>query len=290
MTLTPLQERLLQWHTTHTRSLPWRETRDPYAIVVSEIMLQQTGVERVLPKYKDWLARWPTWEALAQAPLGEVVRAWEPLGYNRRAVWLHRIAQRVVQHWGGRLPQDARALATLPGVGPYTRNAILCFAFGHDVAVLDTNVRRVLARAILGEKDAWPSALREVAEGLVPQGMGRTWNLALMDLGATVCVARLPRCGICPWRDLCAWRARGMPPGSPQRRPAPFPGSPRYFRGRMLAFLRRVPTGQSVPLEDLCVHIGLDTALGYQLAHALHREGLVQVREEKGLYCISLPP
>lgn len=289
MSHTPLHERLLAWHEEHTRPLPWRETRDPYAILVSEIMLQQTGVERVLPKYRAWLERWPTWEALAQAPLGEVLRVWEPLGYNRRALWLHRIAQQVVRQWGGNLPQDPQLLTSLPGVGPCTCNALLCFAFSQDVPVLDTNVRRVLARAVLGREWAPSTAVFPIAQAFVPPGQGKVWNLALMDLGATVCLARRPLCLSCPLMDLCAWRVAGMPSTPRLVGQPPFKGSPRYYRGRILSTLRRLAPGEALPLETLCAQVGLDTHRGHTLAEALRQEGLLQVREEKGVYLLSLP-
>ncbi|GBD11257.1 Adenine DNA glycosylase [bacterium HR23] len=289
MSLAEFQRRLLAWHREHHRPLPWRETTDPYAVLVSEVMLQQTGVERVLSKYRAWLERWPTWEALAGASLGEVIRFWEPLGYNRRALWLHRIAQRVVGEWGGTLPAEPQALESLPGIGPYTRNAVLCFAFGRDVPVLDTNIRRVLGRALLGVEGASEGAVASVARGLVPAGEGRRWNLALMDLGATVCLARRPLCDRCPVADLCAWRGAGMPPGKRRRGQGPFPGSTRYYRGRILARLRRLPLAGVLPLALLCAQVGLDRGQAQRLMDTLRREGLVQVREEGGDYLLSLP-
>jgi A/G-specific adenine glycosylase len=281
MNPTPLQERVLAWHRANPRPLPWRATRDPYAVLVAEVMLQQTGVGRVLPKYEEWMRRWPTWEALASAPLGEALRMWGPLGYNRRALWLHHIARRVVREWGGHLPPDPAALASLPGVGPSTLTAVLCFAFGHDVPVVDTNIRRVLRRAVLGG-DEDGRDVTALARALVPPGKGREWNLALMDLGAVVCRARRPRCGECPLASLCAWRAAGMPPAPPRKPSPPFRGSSRYYRGRLLEGLRRLPPGTSLPLSTLCAQMDIPPERGHAAARAMAAEGLVRLREEEG--------
>jgi A/G-specific adenine glycosylase len=199
---------LLTWFAARGRDLPWRRTRDPFAILVSEVMLQQTQVERVVPRYVAWLQRWPTAQALAAAPPADVIRAWQGLGYNRRALNLHRAAQRVAaEGW----PED---LTELPGVGRYTADAIGCFALGRDVLPVDTNVARVRERT--GEQfDA------ECAQ-------------ALMDLGATVCLARVPRCGICPLAGTCPSRGRRYKPVRKQSR---FEGS---FRQRRAATLRLV--------------------------------------------------
>ena len=205
---TRFQRRLLSWYRRHGRDLPWRRTRQPYRILVSEIMLQQTQVERVLPKYREFLGRYPTMKALAAASVDDVRRLWYPLGYNVRPVRLHAIARESVARYGGRLPDTADSLRQLPGIGRYTAGAILSFAHGRDVAVLDTNVRRVLGRVFLGPRRLarlrGEKALWALAEHLVPRGRGYDFNQALMDFGATWCTPRRPRCPGCPMRAFCA--------------------------------------------------------------------------------------
>jgi A/G-specific adenine glycosylase len=228
------EQLLLAWFEEHRRDLPWRTTRDPYAILVSEVMLQQTQVERVIPRYLEWLEIWPTVEALAAAPRGEVIRRWQGLGYNRRAVSLHAAAQRIAD---GGWPAD---LTTLPGVGRYTADAVARFALEADVLPVDTNVRRVRERT------------------------GRTFSPAaahaLMDLGATVCLARIPRCGVCPLADDCPSRDRRY---EPARRQGKFEGSFRQRRGRVLRLVAAEP-------RELA---GLDGPAVESLA----RDGLVQI-------------
>ena len=207
---TRFQRRLLSWYRRHGRDLPWRRTRQPYRILVSEIMLQQTQVHRVLPKYREFLGRYPTMKALAAAPVDDVRRLWYPLGYNIRPVRLHAIACESVARYNGRLPDTADSLRRLPGIGRYTAGAILAFAHGQDVAVLDTNVRRVLGRVFLGPRRLarlrGEKALWDLAEHLVPSGRGYDFNQALMDFGATWCTPRRPRCPACPMRAFCATR------------------------------------------------------------------------------------
>jgi A/G-specific adenine glycosylase len=207
-TVERFQRRLLAWYAKHGRDLPWRRTRHPYRVLVSEIMLQQTQVDRVVPKYREFLRRFPTVKHLAAAPVAEVRRLWYPLGYNVRPIRLHAIACETVARYGGRLPDREEALRQLPGVGRYTAGAILSFAYGRDTAVLDTNVRRVLGRVFLGrhrlarvrgDKTFW-----DLAASLVPRGRGYDFNQALMDFGATWCTARKPRCAPCPMRSFCA--------------------------------------------------------------------------------------
>ncbi|MBI4507279.1 MAG: A/G-specific adenine glycosylase [Chloroflexi bacterium] len=254
---------LRAWYAQARRDLPWRRTHDPYAIVIAELMLQQTQVERVVPKYLAFLERFATWRSLAAAPRAEVVRAWAGLGYNRRAVWLHQLAQVVVDHYEGALPADPAVLAGLPGLGPYTVAAVACFAHGQHVPLVDTNVRRVLGRLFAGlgplaQREAWALA----AWALPPDGAG-DWHQALMDLGATICLARRPACAACavatwcvarPALDGAIWPA-GLP--RPQRRVAEaretggYPGSRRYFRGRIVDALRALPPGATLHLAAL---------------------------------------
>jgi A/G-specific adenine glycosylase len=228
-----MQDRLLEWFADHRRDLPWRRKRDPYCVLVSEVMLQQTQVSRVIPRYLEWIERWPTIEAFAAASRADVILAWQGLGYNRRAVNIHRAAQQVAAHgW----PDD---LTELPGVGAYTAAAVRRFAFGEPVLPVDTNVRRVLDRtgATFGP---------DAAE-------------ALMDLGREVCLARIPRCGVCPLADGCPSRGRRY---EPQRKQSRFEGS---FRQRRAQTLRLVAAGES---------LGLDA----EAVASLERDGLLELR------------
>ncbi|HUJ92216.1 MAG TPA: A/G-specific adenine glycosylase [Gaiellaceae bacterium] len=237
-----MESQLLGWFRENGRDLPWRRTRDPYSVLVSEVMAQQTQVDRVVPRWERWLERWPTIEALAAAPAADVIREWQGLGYNRRALALHRAARHVA---GCGWPDD---LTELPGVGRYTADAVACFAFGRDVLPVDVNVRRVSERT--GHSFS-PAAAQ-----------------ALMDLGATVCLARVPRCGACPLADACPSRGRRY---APLRKQGPFEGS---FRQRRAATLRLV-AAESRPIGELDAE-----AVG-----SLARDGLVHVAGET----VSLP-
>jgi A/G-specific adenine glycosylase len=201
------RQRLLTWYGRHGRDLPWRKTADPYHILVSEIMLQQTQVDRVLPKYAEWLEKFPSLEALAGAPQGEVFKAWYPLGYNIRPQRLQSIAREAVARYGGRLPSDEATLRSFKGIGEYTAGAIRSFAFRERAAILDTNVARVLFRVFVAKGDPKGHATRRhlwtVARVLVPHRRVFDFNQALMDFGATVCVARKPKCLVCPMRGSC---------------------------------------------------------------------------------------
>jgi A/G-specific adenine glycosylase len=198
---------LLAWYRKNGRDLPWRHTDDPYHILVSEIMLQQTQVDRVLPKFQEWLAKYPSFEALAGAPIDEVTKTWHPLGYNIRPKRLHSIAREAVEKFGGELPSDEATLRSFKGIGDYTVGAIRSFAFRERAAILDTNVARVLLRVFVGGGRAKAHATRRhlwnLSEALVPRRHVFDFNQALMDFGATVCVARQPKCLICPMRRMC---------------------------------------------------------------------------------------
>jgi A/G-specific adenine glycosylase len=262
---------LLSWWQDHRRDLPWRRTRDPWAVLVSELMLQQTQVPRVLPRYEAFLRRFPTPAGCAAASAGEVVRAWAGLGYNRRAVNLHRAAVAITEVHYGRLPADLDDLLALPGIGPYTARAILAFAFDADVGVLDVNAIRVLARA-------WGRRTQSEADEIVPVGRGWAWNQAVLDLGATVCVKRAPRCERCPILDQCEWHARGRaqpdPAGPGARQPA-FHGSDRQGRGRLVDALRHGP----VEAADLAAVMGWpdDPSRAAAVAATLVADGLASV-------------
>lgn len=234
---------LLDWGERARRDLPWRRTRDPWAILVSELMLQQTQVPRVVPRYGAFLRRFPTPAISAAAPVGDVVRLWAGLGYNRRAVNLHRAATTVVERHGGAIPDDIDALRSLPGVGPYTARAVLVFAFERDHGVVDTNAARVLART--AGRSLRPAEVQARADALVPPGAAWAWNQAMLDLGATVCTKRSPQCGLCPMAPECAWRRAGLEGPDPAHGSAgvsgpqsPFAGSDRQGRGRLVAALR----------------------------------------------------
>lgn len=299
-TPTRVQERLLAWYAAAARDLPWRRTRDPYAILLSEVMLQQTQVERVIPKYQEFLERFPTLAALAKAARGDVIRAWAPLGYNRRAVRLHELAQQIVAERAGRLPERLDELRRLPGLGPYTAAAVACFAFGAQVPAIDTNVRRVLERFGADRWRNWPPGRREIerlALELLPIGQASAWNQALMDLGALICTARAPRCAHCPLAESCPTAAGRT--GEPDARLAwqvaeqraayraepPFHGSPRYYRGRIVAHLRDLPPGASADLDTLgqAIRPDYEPALRLwlqQLVQSLARDGLVEVVDD----------
>ncbi len=286
-------QRLLDWYRRQGRPLPWRQTRDPYAVLVSELMLQQTQVARVLPKYQEFLARFPTLEALAAASRAEVIRCWAPLGYNLRAVRLHTIARQAVER-GGSLPDTVDELLKLSGLGRYTAFAVACFAFEQPVAVLDTNIRRVLARVFLGEPDARGLAagrLWELAETVLPREHAYNWNQALMDLGATICTARTPGCGRCPLADLCLARDRfaGQLPRRRvvRERRAAYQAAPpvprRVLRGRLVQLLRALPGGAAIFLEEAAWRLRpelRDPSWLAPIAEGLARDELIELRRD----------
>jgi A/G-specific adenine glycosylase len=224
------------WASRLDRPLPWRGERDPYRLLVSEVMLQQTQALRVVPHYERFLRRFPTVQALASASSADVLRSWDNLGYNRRALNLWRTAQAVVVRGG--FPRTVDELVELPGVGPYTARAVASFAFDVEVAAADVNVRRVVAR-LHGVVPA-ASEVQELADGLVPRGKAAVWNQAMIDLGAEVCRARNPRCGECPVRSSCAWANGVRPAPAPQAKTPRFEDTTRYARGRVVQVLRRV--------------------------------------------------
>jgi len=240
-----LHQRILDWYARQARDLPWREPgTSPWGVLVSEVMLQQTPVVRVEPVWRQWMSEWPSPAALAASAPGDAVRAWGQLGYPRRALRLHAAATAIVEQYGGRVPDRHDALLALPGVGSYTAAAVACFAFGLREAVVDTNVRRVLARLVTGSEQAAPSLTRAetfLATSLLPPDAEttRSWNVAVMELGALVCSARSPRCPDCPVQDLCAWQEAGRPAyEGPVGRTQAWHGTDRQARGRLLAVLR----------------------------------------------------
>jgi A/G-specific adenine glycosylase len=247
----PFRDALVDWYASNARELPWRAPgTSPYAVLVSEVMLQQTPVTRVVPAYQEWIARWPTAAALAAAPSGEAVRQWGRLGYPRRALRLHATCVSVVEKYGGELPTTVQELLTLPGVGDYTARAVAAFALRQRHPVVDTNVRRVVARVVEGVADA--SVTRkdlDLVESLLPvlDEDAATLSIAFMELGAVVCTARSPRCHSCPIASWCSWLAAGSPAlGAPVRRPQGYAGTDRQVRGRLMAVLREA-TGPVPP-------------------------------------------
>ncbi len=246
---TLLHEPITTWFAAAARDLPWRRGASPWAVMVSEFMLQQTPVARVLPVYEAWVDRWPTPADLAAEPVGEAVRAWGRLGYPRRALRLHAAAAAIVEHHGGEVPTSRDELLALPGVGDYTAAAITSFAFGGRAVVMDTNIRRVFARVVEGVEfpaTAVTAAERGLATALLPPDDAHVWAAATMELGALVCTARSPQCAACPVADVCRWRAAGYPAhDGPARRGQSWEGTDRQCRGRLMAVLRE--TSEPVP-------------------------------------------
>lgn len=295
---------ILAWYLANRRDLPWRATRDPYAILVSEIMLQQTQVDRVLPKYRQFLALFPTLADLAAAPTSEVISAWIPLGYNTRAVRLQSIARQVIAEYGGCIPTAVEDLLRLKGIGRYTAGAIACFAYHQRVATVDTNIYRVLHRVFLGleypEARLTTEQMFLFAEQVLP-GDAFDWNQALMDLGATICSSANPQCSRCPVQELCAAHKEmsqySLFPGGAALRQMrkvaekkapykvqPFTSTNRYFRGRVVDHLRSLSAQQRIALDELGSVIKPnycrdDLPWLQELVQGLARDGLVDSNE-----------
>ncbi len=288
------QRRLLQWYRRYGRAaLPWRVARNPYHTVVSEFMLAQTQVDRVVPKFESFIERFGDFRSLARASVAEVLREWKGLGYNSRAVRLHRLAETVVRRHGGALPSEREALRSLPGIGPYTAPAIRAFAFDIDDAPIDTNVRRIVNRLFFGLEYPRAASARELderARALAPPGRAHDWSSALMDLGATICTSRAPKCLLCPLRSDCRaapvdaasldrLRAAAQKRRSPQNS-IPFERTTRYARGRIVDRLRDLPPGERISFVDL--HHAIASQIAgrtmeevREFVHALERDGLV---------------
>jgi A/G-specific adenine glycosylase len=251
----PYTAAVLSWYATNARDLPWRQPdATAWSILVSEIMLQQTPVSRVLPAHAAWMSRWPEPAALAAATPADAVRQWDRLGYPRRAVRLHASADLITRRYGGQVPSSAEDLRSLPGVGSYTAAAVASFAYRQRHAVLDTNVRRVIARLVTGDQlppSAQTAAEVRLAESLLPLDgeLSARWSVGVMELGALVCTAARPRCDDCPVSGQCAWLKRGRPPGPARRGAASYTGSDRQCRGCLLAVLRAA--SGPVPLSAL---------------------------------------
>lgn len=276
-----LATQAVHWYDENARDLPWRRPdAGAWAILVSEVMLQQTPVSRVAPVWQAWLARWPHPADLAAEPPAAAIRMWGRLGYPRRALRLHECAVALVERHSGEVPSDLEALLALPGIGAYTARAVAAFAFGQRQPVVDTNVRRLIARAVAGEPDAGsatrPADLAAVTDLLPaePGGAARA-SVAFMELGALVCTARAPRCGTCPLEASCAWRSSGRPePSGTIRRPQRYVGTDRQVRGLLLGVLRETTGG--VPRQRLDLVWNDETQRARALA-GLVADGLVEL-------------
>lgn len=282
---------ITSWYHTHARNLPWREDGvTPWGVLLSEVMSHQTQVERVAPIWREWISRWPTPEAFANAQADEILRAWGSLGYPRRALRLHECARAIVEKHDGVVPANVDALLALPGIGEYTARAVACFAYGQNVAVVDTNVRRVYARAVLGRANAKPrkAELAQVA-ALLPQGDGKpdapdgpTFSIGLMELGALVCTSRDPKCEVCPIASTCAWLAAGKPEATNDERLARqrFQGTDRQVRGKIMKLLRESPS--AVPQQAIDA-VWPDAAQRSRALYSLLADGLAEQTPE-GLF------
>jgi A/G-specific adenine glycosylase len=285
---------LLDWYRVHGRAhLPWRQTRDPYRVLVSEFMLQQTQVDRVIPLYEAFIAAFPDFAALAAAEAGDAVRLWRGLGYNSRAMRLHALAHAVVEKHGGVLPSDREALLALPGIGPYTASAVRAFAFELDDVALDTNIRRIAHRTGYGLEHprlATDAELDARARAALEPGTAHDWNSAMMDVGATICTARAPKCLLCPLRAGCvaapvdaaqlAALARSASRRSPQES-IPFERTTRFLRGRIVDRLRDVPRGEAMHVDDLIAFLAAIVPADRLeeipvIADALERDGMIE--------------
>jgi A/G-specific adenine glycosylase len=275
-----------RWYAQHARDLPWRDpAASPWSVLVSEVMLQQTPVSRVLPAHAAWLARWPTPAALAAATAADAVRQWDRLGYPRRAVRLHASAQLITTRHGGKVPDSIADLRELPGVGSYTAAAVASFAFGHRHAVLDINVRRVLARLVSGQGQpgqAQSAAELALAESLLPADgrQSARWSVAIMELGALVCTASRPDCASCPLAGGCEWLRLGRPPAPAGRATPAYQGSDRQCRGALLAVLRAASGPVPPGALDVAWH---DSGQRARSLAALMADGLVTRRADGSL-------
>jgi A/G-specific adenine glycosylase len=276
------RDAILTWYAIRGRTLPFRSTTDPWAILVSEVMAQQTQAARAGATWTAFMARFPTVRAVADAPSADILRAWQGLGYNRRAIGLQRAARRIVDEFGGSVPSDLAALESLPGVGPYTARAVAALAFGLPVGAVDTNVRRVLGRIVIGAGPGLAApAMQRLANEVVARDRPAEWTHAVMDVGATLCRPRGPQCSDCPARPWCRYAAApplGVVSNAPviaREAPAPFPTTSRWLRGRIVDRLREAANGTWVTLDD---EIGNHDRPAIEIAvKALADDGLVEL-------------
>lgn len=283
---------LLNWYEKNARPMPWRKTHRPYRILVSEIMLQQTQVSRVLQKYSEFLRRFPTFQSLAHAHPADVIRAWDGMGYNNRALHLHQTAVRVTEEFNGRMPKDIDALQHLPGIGRYTANAIFCFAFQQQTAVVDTNVRRVLSRLFPRQAksmDEW-----SLATWILPNDQAYEWNQALMELGGMVCTSSNPQCSVCPLQRFCgsAFTVKRPKKFTSKKRQKVLPD--RIYRGRIISVLRTLTHHQSIETHRLAIMVKTEFQSSEKkwfesLLNGLRRDGLIHIRRRQKKFMVSLP-
>lgn len=273
-----MQKHLIAWWSRQGRDLPWRHTRDPWSILVSEVMLQQTQVSRVIPVWTAFLERFPTPTDCANAPQADVVTAWHGMGYNRRARSLHQCAIAIRDEHDGLVPRALDSLLRLPGIGPYTARAVMVFAFEAPVGVLDVNAARVHARLNGRMID------QAEADAAAPARNAWKWNQAILDLGATVCTKRAPRCGECPVAQHCAWRGEGEDPTLHPKAQSRFEGSDRQGRGRLITELRQ----RNVASEELAKVMGWpkDPDRAERVARTLVTDGLIEWEELGNIYCL----
>jgi A/G-specific adenine glycosylase len=290
------RRRILAWYAAMGRDLAFRRTTDPYAVLVSEAMAQQTQAARAAVRWERWMERFPTVESLAAATPADVLREWQGRGYDRRALALWRAARVIVDEHGGRVPSSIDELGALPGVGPYTARAVAAIAFGRRVGAVDVNVRRVLGRMVAGQPDRLTRAeLQRIADEVVPPTRAAAWTHALMDIGATICRPRRPRCDDCPAGAWCRFVAGGAladgDDDTPRtRRPArreAFPTTTRWLRGRILDRVRAAPDGQWVPLDGAIGEHAPDRV--HAAARAMVADGILEVRAGDGVLCARLP-
>jgi len=281
-----LTSNVLRWYGKNGRDLPWRKEHDPYRVLLSEVMLQQTQVSRVLTKYPQFLKRFPSFKRLAEAKTSDVIKAWEGMGYNNRALRLQKLAEVVLDKYQGKLPRDIQQLETLPGIGRYTAHAVACFSFGQRVPIVDTNIRRVLTRVCPPggrgrspeEEETWT-----LAESFLPRRHAHDWNQALMDLGATICTAALPKCDHCPLVSLCpsAHQVRRKKPAVRKSEPGNGGIPNRIFRGRTIQALRKLKSRQTIATSVLAFRIkpdfqSTDRRWFESLLGGLEKDGLIR--------------
>jgi A/G-specific adenine glycosylase len=275
-----VRDAILDWYRANGRTLAFRRTRDPYAVLVSEAMAQQTQAERAATRWERFMDRFPTVDALASATPADVIREWQGLGYDRRGLALWRAARLIRDRHGGRVPESVEALNALPGVGPYTSRAVAAIAFGLPVGAVDVNVRRVIGRIVGGADGLPPADVQVIADQVTTTSDPATWTHAVMDFGATVCGPRTPRCGECPVRPSCRFAAEDQTGAAPARRAsrptAPFEATNRWLRGRILDVLREAPQHDWVALDSAIGTHELDRV--HRAATALAAEGMVELR------------
>jgi A/G-specific adenine glycosylase len=287
-----IQKHLLMWYQKNARPLRWRKTKNPYRILLSEVMLQQTQLSRVLLKYPEFLRQFPDFASLAHARTADVIRAWSGMGYNNRALRLQQIAGCVIDEYGGRLPQNVETLQQLPGIGRYTANAVACFAFGLQTAAVDINVQRVLSR--LFPHRAQSADIWKLAEWMLPKGKAYDWNQALMELGGIICIAANPHCLECPLKHYCPSAFRTVKKRKPIERKAQTLIPNRIYRGRIIAALRLIAHHRSIEANHLAKMVQPDYSIRQKewldkLLNGLLRDGLIQIRSRNKKIYLSLP-